>query len=198
MPSEIEKKIESLREQIREHDYKYYVLTEPTISDEEYDKLVKDLEKLEAEHPELITPDSPTQRVGKDLTKDFKPVKHKIPMLSLANTYNEEELYDFDRRIKEALPEGEKVEYIVEFKIDGASVSLNYVNGLLKTAATRGDGIVGEEITNNVRTIRTIPLRLKKANNLPYKLNDIEVRGDRKSTRLNSSHTDISRMPSSA
>ncbi|GBD87017.1 DNA ligase [bacterium BMS3Abin03] len=178
MPSEIEKKIESLREQIREHDYKYYVLTEPTISDEEYDKLVKDLEKLEAEHPELITPDSPTQRVGKDLTKDFKPVKHKIPMLSLANTYNEEELYDFDRRIKEALPEGEKVEYIVEFKIDGASVSLNYVNGLLKTAATRGDGIVGEEITNNVRTIRTIPLRLKKANNLPYKLNDIEVRGE--------------------
>ena len=178
MPFDIEKKIDSLREQIREHDYKYYVLAEPTISDEEYDKLVKALEKLEAEHPELITPDSPTQRVGKDLTKDFKPVRHKIPMLSLSNTYNEEELYDFDRRIREALPEGEKVEYIVEFKFDGASVSLNYVNGLLKTAATRGDGTVGEEITNNVRTMRTIPLRLKKVNNFSYKLNDIEVRGE--------------------
>ena len=178
MPSDIKIKIDSLRKKIREHYYKYYVLAEPSVSDEEYDKLVKELEKLEAEHPELITLDSPTQRVGKDLTKDFKPVRHKVPMLSLANTYNEEELYDFDRRVKDALPENEKVEYIVEFKIDGASVSLNYVDGILKTAATRGDGVVGEEITNNVRTMRTIPLKLNVVKSGTHKLKDIEVRGE--------------------
>src|SRR3989304_2023294 len=98
MPSHIEKRIEELREKIKEHDYNYYILTEPVISDEEYDKLMKELEKLEGANPHLITPDSPTQRVGKDLTKEFKPVQHKIPMLSLANTYKEEELFDFDRR----------------------------------------------------------------------------------------------------
>ena len=178
MPSQIEKKIESLRKKIRDHDYKYYILTETVIGDEEYDNLVKVLEKLEAEHPELITPDSPTQRVGKDLTEESKHVKHKIPILSLANTYNEEELYEFNRRVKDALPENEKVEYIVEFKIDGASVSLNYVDGILKTAATRGDGVVGEEITNNVRTMRTIPLKLNEVKSGPYKLEDIEVRGE--------------------
>jgi len=178
MPSDIKIKIESLRKKIREHDYKYYVLTEPAVSDEEYDKLVKKLEKLEAEHPELITPDSPSQRVGKDLTKYFKPVRHKVPMLSLANTYNEEELYDFDRRVNDALPEKEKVEYIVEFKIDGASVSLNYIDGILKTAATRGDGVVGEEITNNIRTMRTVPLKLNEVKSSLYKLKDIEVRGE--------------------
>ncbi len=178
MPPDIKIKIESLRKKIREHDYKYYVLTEPAVSDEEYDKLVKKLEKLEAEHPNLITPDSPTQRVGKDLTKNFNPVQHKVPMLSLANTYNEEDLYDFDRRVNDALPENEKIEYIVEFKIDGASVSLNYIDGILKTAATRGDGIVGEEITNNVRTMRTVPLKLNEVKSGPYKLKDIEVRGE--------------------
>lgn len=178
MASTIKKKIESLRDEIRKHDYNYYILNQPTISDERYDKLVKELEKLEAENPELITPDSPTQRVSKDLTKEFKPVNHKIPMLSLANTYNEEELNDFDRRVREALPENEKVEYIVEFKIDGASVSLNYVNELLKTAATRGDGTVGEEVTSNVKTIKSIPLKLTNREKLPYKLTDIEVRGE--------------------
>lgn len=178
MPSDIKIKIESLRKKIREHDYKYYVLAEPAVSDEEYDKLVKKLEKLETEHPDLITLDSPTQRVGKDLTKEFKPVRHKVPMLSLANTYNEEELYDFDRKVNAALPENERVEYIVEFKIDGASVSLNYVNGILKTAATRGDGVVGEEITNNVRTMRTVPLKLNEVKSGLYKLKDIEVRGE--------------------
>ncbi|MCW8805878.1 MAG: NAD-dependent DNA ligase LigA, partial [Ignavibacteriaceae bacterium] len=178
MPSAIEKKIETLREQIREHDYRYYVLTQPAISDREYDKLIKELEAIEADHPELITPDSPTQRVGSDLTKDFKPVEHKIPMLSLSNTYSEEELIDFDRRIKDGLSEGEKVEYLVELKIDGASVSINYINGFLKTAATRGDGTIGEEITNNVRTIKSIPLKIKKDSSIPYKLNDFEVRGE--------------------
>jgi len=178
MSSSIENKIETLREQIRGHDYKYYVLAQPTISDEEYDKLLKELESLEKEHPELITPDSPTQRVGSDLTKEFKPVEHKIPMLSLSNTYSDEELFDFDRRVKDGLADGEKVEYLVELKIDGASVSINYVNGVLKTAATRGDGTSGEEITNNVRTIKSIPLKIKKDNSIPYKLDDFEVRGE--------------------
>jgi len=178
MSSSIEKKIEALREQIRGHDYKYYVLAQPAISDEEYDKLLKELESLEKEHPELITSDSPTQRVGSDLTKEFKPVEHKIPMLSLSNTYSEEELFDFDRRVKDGLAEGEKVEYLVELKIDGASVSINYVNGVLKTASTRGDGTSGEEITNNVRTIKSIPLKIKRDNSIPYKLNDFEVRGE--------------------
>ena len=178
MSVRIEKEIEELRELIREHDYRYYVLIEPSISDEEYDRLVKKLEKLEAENPQFITPDSPTQRVGKDLTKDFKPVTHKIPMLSLANTYSEEELCDFDRRVKDGLTRNQQPEYVVELKIDGASVSLNYVNGLLKTAATRGDGFVGEEVTANVKTIKSVPLKLKNLKSIPYDLKDIEVRGE--------------------
>lgn len=178
MNKQIEKKIEELREKIREHDYKYYVLYEPAISDKEYDKLVKELEKLEEENPDLVTPDSPTQRVGKDLTKVFKPVQHIAPMLSLSNTYNADELYDFDRRVKEGLPKGENVEYVVEFKIDGASVSLRYTDGYLKTAATRGDGFIGEEVTNNVKTIKSIPLKLKKHSSIPYSLDDFEVRGE--------------------
>lgn len=178
MPDKVEQKIESLRKKIREHDYSYYVLADPDISDHEYDQLLKELEKLEQENPLLVTPDSPTQRVGKDLSKDFKPVTHKVQMLSLANTYNEEELIDFDRRVKESLPENEAVEYIVELKIDGASVSINYVDGLLKTAATRGDGTAGEEITANIKTIRSIPLRIKKQSGLKYKLHDFEVRGE--------------------
>jgi len=178
MPTALEIKIETLRQKIREHDYNYYVQNQIIISDYEYDQLLKELEKLEAENPELITPDSPTQRVGKDLTKEFKPVEHKIPMLSLANTYSEDELFDFDRRVREGLPDEEKVEYIVEFKIDGASVNLHYVNGILVTAATRGDGTFGEEITNNVKTIKTIPLKLNKINSSKYELSDIEVRGE--------------------
>jgi DNA ligase (NAD+) len=178
MSSSVEKKIESLREEINKHNYNYYVLAKPLISDEDFDKLLKELEKLESEHPELITPDSPTQRVGSDLTKEFKPVEHKVPMLSLSNTYSEEELHDFDRRVRDGLPSGEKVEYIVELKIDGASISINYVDGVLKKAATRGDGTIGEEITNNVRTIKSIPLKVHKDKSIPYKLNDFEVRGE--------------------
>lgn len=178
MPGKIEKEIEELRELIREHDHRYYVLVEPIISDEEYDKLIKKLEKLEAENPNLVTLDSPTQRVGKDLTKSFKPVSHKIPMLSLANTYSEDELYDFDRRVRDGLPENQYVEYVVELKIDGASVSLNYADGYLKTAATRGDGFVGEEITANVKTIKSVPLKLKNLKSIPYKLKDFEARGE--------------------
>ncbi len=178
MSSSVEKKIEELRSLIIKHDYNYYVLSEPVISDENYDKLVKELELLETKNPHLITPDSPTQRVGKDITKEFKSVKHKIPMLSLSNTYDEQDLYDFDKRVKESLPESEKVEYVVELKIDGASVSINYVDGKLKTAATRGDGSVGEEITNNVKTIRSVPLKIDLGKKEKYKLKDFEVRGE--------------------
>ena len=178
MPIDIHKRIETIKKQIREHDYKYYVLADPSISDQEYDFLLKELEKLELENPDLITPDSPTQRVGKDLTKDFKPVSHKVPMLSLANMYSEEELIDFDRRVRDGLPDGEKIEYVVEPKIDGVSVSLSYVNHYLKTAATRGDGTTGEEITANVRTIKSVPLKLNNFKSLEYKLDDIEARGE--------------------
>lgn len=178
MTVSVEKRIEELRSKILKHDYNYYVLAQPVISDMEYDLLVKELEKLENENPELITADSPTQRVGKDLTKEFKPVNHKVPMLSLSNTYDEQDLFDFDRRVKESLPENEKVEYVVELKIDGASVSINYVNGKLKTAATRGDGSVGEEITNNVKTIRSVPLKIDTDMMNKYHLKDFEVRGE--------------------
>ncbi|MEJ2104868.1 MAG: NAD-dependent DNA ligase LigA [Ignavibacteriaceae bacterium] len=178
MSSEVQKRLEELRDLIREHDYKYYILAEPVISDQEYDALMKELETLEQNNPELITPDSPTQRVGKDLTKDFNPVNHKVPMLSLANTYNEDELFDFDRRVRETLPDNEKVEYVVEPKIDGASVSINYVNGKLNTAATRGDGAVGEEITANVKTIRSVPLKITFPKSINYELKDFEVRGE--------------------
>lgn len=178
MAGKTKQEIEKLREIIRDHDHKYYVLAEPSISDEEYDRLLKKLEKFERENPDLITPDSPTQRVGKDLTKNFNPVKHKIAMLSLANTYSEDELYDFDRRVREGLPKDQNVEYVVELKIDGASVSINYVNGFLKTAATRGDGYVGEEITVNVKTIKSVPLKLKNLESINYILGDIEVRGE--------------------
>ncbi|GAB6282271.1 MAG: NAD-dependent DNA ligase LigA [Ignavibacterium sp.] len=176
--AEIQKKIDELKEIINQADYNYYVLAEPTISDEEYDHLIKELEKLENENPEFKTSDSPTQRVGKDLTKEFKPVQHQFPMLSLANTYTEDEILDFDRRVREGLPVNEKVEYVVEYKIDGASVSLNYVNGELLTAATRGDGFVGEEITQNIKTIRAVPLKLKNWKNYKFDLSDIVVRGE--------------------
>lgn len=178
MPISVEKRIEELRNVITKHDYNYYVLAQPIVSDADYDKLVKELEQLEKENPHLITNDSPTQRVGKDLTKEFKPVKHKVPMLSLSNTYDEEDLLDFDRRIKESLPENEKVEYVVELKIDGASVSINYIDGKLKTAATRGDGLIGEEITNNIKTIRSIPLKINNKISDKYSLKDFEVRGE--------------------
>lgn len=177
MSTEVQKRIEQLSELIREHDYKYYVLAQPSISDYEYDMMIKELEALEEANPELVTPDSPTRRVGKDLTKEFKPVTHAIPMLSLANTYNEEELIDFDRRVREGL-NGEKPEYVVELKIDGVSVSMRYENWMLVTAATRGDGTVGEEITTNIRTIKSVPLKLKKLNDISADLSSIEVRGE--------------------
>ena len=173
-----QQRIEELRELIREHDYNYHVLAQPSITDFEYDQLINELIQLEKDHPQLITPDSPTQRIGSDLTKEFKPVQHKIPMLSLSNTYSEEELYDFDRRVREGLPNNETPEYVCELKIDGLSVSLRYINGRFNVAATRGDGTTGEEVTNNVKTIRAVPLIIKKPSSIKMKLTEFEVRGE--------------------
>lgn len=169
-------RIEELRRLIREHDHNYFVLTQPTISDYEYDRLFNELNQLEKENPDYITPDSPTQRVGSDISNEFKPVSHKYPMLSLSNTYSEDELFDFDRKVKEGLPKSENVEYVCELKIDGVSVSLKYSSGLLITAATRGDGATGEDVTNNIRTIKSIPLSIRKVPN--YKFAEIEIRGE--------------------
>ncbi len=173
----IKLEIERLRKEIEKHNYLYYVKNEPELSDYEYDQLYKKLEKLESEYPEFIVPYSPTQRVGSDLTKEFKPVTHKVPMLSLSNTYNHEELLAFDKRVREAL-ETENVEYVTELKIDGLSVELFYKDGLLETASTRGDGITGEEITANVKTIRSVPLKIDFKKIPEYDLSEIYVRGE--------------------
>jgi DNA ligase (NAD+) len=153
-------KIEKLRDEIRRHDELYYVGNAPEISDREYDELMETLQKLEAEHPELITPDSPTQRVGGRPAEGFPEVVHTRPMMSLDNSYNIDELRAFDDRCRR-LAEGRKLEYVAELKIDGLSLSLQYEEGLLVRGVTRGDGRIGEDVTQNARTIRSVPLRLK-------------------------------------
>lgn len=175
---EIIKRIEELRELIHQHDYNYYVLNEPTISDREYDLLMQELIELENKYPFLISPDSPTQRVGGEPTKEFPVVVHDVPMLSLSNTYSIQDLYDFHRRVKEGLPEGEKIEYVTELKIDGVAISLKYRNGLFVQGVTRGDGTRGDDITNNLRTIRALPLRLNFREVKRKDFENIEVRGE--------------------
>jgi DNA ligase (NAD+) len=155
---EVEKEIKRLSELIEEHNYNYYALSSPVISDYEFDRLLEQLIKLEKEFPELVKPDSPSQRVGGYVTKEFKQVKHKYPMLSLGNTYSEEELNDFDERVRKVV--GDDLEYVCELKYDGVAISLIYINGLLDQAITRGDGTQGDDITVNARTIRSIPLKL--------------------------------------
>lgn len=166
--------IEKLRTLLREHDHQYYVLSQPSISDLDYDMLMKQLIELERQHPDLITPDSPSQRVGGEPTKEFPAVTHEVPMLSLANTYSEEELIDFDRRVKELLGE-QKYQFVAELKIDGVAISLIYRKGLFVQGATRGDGTQGDEITANLKTIRSIPLRAESGKGFPK---DFEVRGE--------------------
>jgi len=173
-----QKRINELRELIREHDYKYFVLSQPVISDYEYDQLFNELKELEKQNPDLVTSESPTQRVGSDLTKEFKPVNHKIQMLSLANSYSEDELIQFDRRVSEGLPKDEKPEYTCELKIDGLSVSLQYKNRKLHVAATRGDGTIGEVVTANVKTIKSVPLVIKESKNKLITEKEFEVRGE--------------------
>ncbi|HTB32670.1 MAG TPA: NAD-dependent DNA ligase LigA, partial [Bacteroidia bacterium] len=156
---EAEKEIKRLTELIEEHNYNYYAKSQPVISDFEFDKLLEHLIKLEKEFPELLMPDSPSQRVGGFVTKEFNQVKHKYPMLSLANTYSEEELNDFDARVRKVI--GDNLEYVCELKYDGLSISLIYKDGTLKQAVTRGDGTQGDDITVNAKTIHSIPLKLR-------------------------------------
>jgi DNA ligase (NAD+) len=154
---DLEHKIETLRDEIRRHEHLYYVLDAPEISDAEFDQLMKQLKGLEAEHPELITPDSPSQRVGGKPREGFIKVQHSRQMLSLDNAYNEQELRDWERRVRE-LAGTEKIEYVCELKLDGMSLALSYERGKLKSGVTRGDGSVGEDVTSNVRTMRSVPL----------------------------------------
>jgi len=165
---DIQKEVEKLREEIRHHEYRYYVLDDPEISDFEFDKLVHRLQELEGQHPELITPDSPTQRVGGQPAEEFPKVRHSTPMLSLDNTYSVEDLKDFDRRARE-LAGRAQIEYVAELKLDGLSMALTYENGILTHGVTRGDGETGEDVTPNVKTIRSVPLRIE-----PGKLKAIE------------------------
>ncbi len=155
----IKKKIEELREKIRYHNYRYYVLNDPVISDAEYDQLMKELIELEKKYPQYITASSPTQRVGIEPVSEFSTVRHITPMFSLSNAFSDEELIAFDQRIKKLVPQ-QKIDYVVEMKIDGLAIALVYENGIFIRGTTRGDGITGEEITSNLRTIKTIPLKL--------------------------------------
>jgi DNA ligase (NAD+) len=178
VPAEQRKRAEELREEIRQHNYRYYVLNEPSIPDAEYDRLMRELEALEQEYPALQDPDSPTQRVGTTPVSEFGEVRHGVPMLSLANAFAEEELRDFHRRVIDRLEldeeQGEELVYHAEPKMDGVAVSMRYEGGRLVQAATRGDGTTGEDITHNVRTIRSVPLRLR-GSGYP---NVIEIRGE--------------------
>ena len=157
---DIEVQIKKLREELNYHSYRYHVLDNPEISDAEYDRLFRQLQALEAEYPELITPDSPTQRVGATPLGAFTAITHTLPMLSLDNAFDEGEVREFDNRIKRLLNTTEKIEYIAEPKLDGLAVELVYVNGIFTTGSTRGDGLSGEDITQNLKTINSIPLRL--------------------------------------
>jgi DNA ligase (NAD+) len=159
MAKDLEKEIAELRDRIRYHEHRYFVLDDPEISDFEFDKLTQHLKELELEHPEFVTPDSPTQRVGGAPASELPKVRHSAPMLSLDNTYSVDDLRDFDRRVRE-LAGPNQVEYVAELKLDGLSMALTYQGGVLERGVTRGDGNIGEDVTGNVRTIRSVPLRL--------------------------------------
>ena len=173
--SSISKKdVAQLRDLLRFHEHRYYILNDPLIADYEYDQLFKTLEKIEEETPSLKTADSPTQRVAKGLTKDFPTVQHLVPMLSLDNSYNSDDLFDFDRKARE-LTGLDKIEYCVEPKFDGGSISIVYENDLLVRGATRGDGVEGDEVTMNIKQIRSVPLSAKFSD---YGLQQVEIRGE--------------------
>jgi DNA ligase (NAD+) len=171
-PAEAKKRIEALSSELQQHNYDYYVLAMPTIADFDFDKKLEELVSLEKQFPDFAEPDSPSQKVGGYITKEFVTVKHRWPMLSLGNTYNEQELLDFDQRIKKAI--GDNFEYVCELKFDGLSMSLTYEQGKLVRAVTRGDGIQGDDVTTNVNTINTIPKRLKQGD---YP-DSFEIRGE--------------------
>jgi DNA ligase (NAD+) len=196
MSDDTAKIIDKLRNEIRHHDYCYYVLNAPEITDREYDKLFSQLKELEAKHPELITPDSPTQRVSGEPLTAFKSIRHAIPMLSIDNTYSADELRAFDTRVRKILEHG-NYDYIVELKIDGLAISLRYEKGRLATAATRGDGTTGDDVTANVRTIKAVPLTLKDGDGVP---DILEVRGEvymptASFTKLNAAKAEVGEPP---
>lgn len=172
-PDEAQKKIETLRKELDHHNYLYYIKDAPQISDFDFDKMLEQLQKLESDFPQFDDPNSPTKRVGGDITKDFPTLKHKYPMLSLSNTYSREELEDYLKRTQKALPDQE-LEFVCELKYDGAAISISYKNGELVQALTRGDGSQGDEITNNIKTIASVPLRLR-GTNYP---SEFEIRGE--------------------
>ena len=167
-----EKRVTELREQLEKANYEYHVLDQPTIADEAYDALMRELQSLEAAHPELVTPESPTQRVGAPASTRFAPVQHAAPMLSLSNAFNEEELQAFDQRVRKLLGRDD-IDYVCELKIDGLAINLTYQDGKFVQGATRGDGLVGEDVTGNLRTIKSIPLTLRE----PVK-GRLDVRGE--------------------
>ena len=173
--------IDELRDVLRFHEYRYYILNDPLISDAEYDRLYKQLEKMEAENPRLITADSPTQRVGNSLNKEFVTVPHLVPMLSLENSYNSQDLLDWDKRAR-GLVNADNLDYSVEPKYDGASISLIYENDLLVRGATRGDGVAGDDITTNLRQLKSIPLSAKFSD---MGIRQIEIRGEVLMTKEN-------------
>lgn len=173
MDIEVKNKIEALRHELHQHNYNYYVLSQPTISDFEFDRKLKELQDLELQYPELYDPSSPTQRVGSDISKEFKQVKHKYSMLSLGNTYSEGEVADFYQRARKFI-NADEIELVCELKYDGTSISLTYENGELVQAVTRGDGEKGDDVTANVKTIRSIPLKLQ-GNDFPTRF---EIRGE--------------------
>ena len=186
-------KIELLRRQINEHNYRYYVLNDPLIGDYEFDALLRELQELEAAHPEFDDPNSPTRRVGSDSTNEFATVEHRYPMLSLSNTYSLDEIREFDARVRKEVGEAE---YVCELKFDGTAISLTYENGRLLRAVTRGDGTRGDDVTANVRTIRSVPLQLRGAGYPAY----FEIRGEilmpfRSFERLNREREDIGETP---
>ena len=179
--ADIADKLAELRKEINHHSYRYHTLDNPIISDVEYDQLMNQLRRLEEEHPQLVTPDSPTQRVGAEPLDSFDKVTHPIPMTSLGNAFNDEDMHNWLARIAKLLPENvtvENLEFVVEPKIDGLAIALTYENGLLVRGATRGNGIVGENVTANVRTINNIPLRIPATATGPAAPNRIETRGE--------------------
>ena len=181
---DILRQIQHLRTKINRHNIRYHVHDDPIISDSEYDELMKELLRLEKENPELITSDSPTQRVGAKPLSEFQSISHKIPMLSLANAMNIEELEEFDKQVKKGLGLEEDVEYVAEPKLDGLAVEVVYENGILIHGSTRGDGTTGEDITQNIKTIRAIPLKINE--NIPKLL---EIRGE-----VYITHSDFEKM----
>jgi DNA ligase (NAD+) len=189
-------RIAELTKVLEEHNYRYYVLAEPTISDQEFDHLLKELEALEQSHPEFASALSPTQRVGGSVTKSFKTLPHRKPMMSLANSYSIEDMAEFDRRVREGLGGEADYQYLVQLKIDGVALSLHYEHGQFKYAVTRGNGEQGDDITENVKTIRSIPLRLAGAEDIPW----LEVRGEAYMARqdfdqLNASRAELGEPP---